>query len=92
MKRHLIPGAMDRHGIAHPLPHCTGSCHGGRSPCKCLTGTTELASTHAPRLELVVSRPTVRWQTSGGRVPRSRRVRRFIRALFRFFTAQRIDL
>lgn len=67
---------------------CTGNCKQGRS-CTC---DTELASTHAPRLELVVSRPTVRWQTSGGRVPRSRRVRRFIRALFRFFTAQRIDL
>lgn len=35
MKRHLIPGGRDRHGIARPLPQCTGGCLQGRSACDC---------------------------------------------------------
>ena len=69
------------------LPHCTGSCASGRARCNCPTGQTELANTHA-HLHLVrstPSRPPI--QVTGGRVPRGRRVRRFLRALWEFFTA-----
>lgn len=33
--------AIDADGV--PLPHCTGNCHGGRGPCNCPTGMTEMA-------------------------------------------------
>lgn len=62
---------------------CTGGCNQGDSTCDC-----ELASAHAPRLELVrsvPSRPPI--QVSGGRVPLRRRARRFMRALWEFFSA-----
>jgi hypothetical protein len=85
----LVPGKRDYDdGIARPLPHCTGSCHGGRAPCNCPTGLTELANGVPLREQLVrsiPSRPPI--QISGGRVPRTRRVRRFLRALWDFLTA-----
>lgn len=69
---------------------CRCDCDQCSLPCTC---ESELASTHAPRLELVrsvPSRPPI--QMTGGRVPFGRRLRRFARALLAFFTAQRIDL
>lgn len=92
MKRHFVPGDVDRHGVAYPLPHCTGSCRGGRAPCNCATGQTELANAVPLRLELVRSQPSVPVTLTGGRIPRARRVRRFLRDLARFLSARRFRL
>lgn len=59
MTRRLIPGGVDRHGIAHPLPHCTGFCRGGRAPCNCATGHVdcELANDVPPDDKRVIQPP-----------------------------------
>lgn len=76
------------------LPHCTGFCRGGRAPCICQSGTTEIANavpldptrTFGGRLErgqVIPIRPTV----TGGQVSRWRRVRRWFRDLRDFLLA-----
>lgn len=66
--------------------NCTGNCNQGRARCDCVD--TELANTVPPRLQLVRSVPSrAPIQVSGGPVPRARRVRRFMRALWDFVTA-----
>lgn len=79
MKRLLIVGARDRHGIAHPLPECRGNCRQGRSACDCeLSNVIPLR----PRSPVFV-RPAI----TVHRISRVRRVRRFLRALWRHLTA-----
>lgn len=56
MKRHLIPGGRDRHGIAHPLPQCTGGCLQGRTACDCMA-ETELACDIGPDDQRVIQPP-----------------------------------
>jgi hypothetical protein len=80
MARLLIPGAMDRHGIAHPLPHCTGLCNGGRTPCKCATGCTEMANDIPMRPDL----PPIRVDMTTHRIPFGRRARRLLRDVWAF--------
>lgn len=102
MKRRLIPGAMDRHGVAHPYLACTGGgCNQGRTParCDCPLGNTELANTHS-HLQLVVSHPTrplkrlppPRVQVQHYPTPRRRLVKRFFRDLVAFLLNRKIDL
>lgn len=57
MKRLLIPGRMDRHGVAHPLPHCAGNCNQGRAACNCATGCMEMDCDVAPDAERVIQPP-----------------------------------
>lgn len=54
MKRAFIPGAVDRHGIAHPLPECRGGCSQGRAACDC-----GLASSIGPDASRVIRPSTV---------------------------------
>ena len=61
MNRTLIPGEWNHAGQAvrsdmhrctlTALPFCTGNCRGGRSPCNCATGYTELSNEVALRQE-----------------------------------------
>ncbi|GAC1664428.1 MAG: hypothetical protein PVS3B2_00030 [Candidatus Dormibacteraceae bacterium] len=57
---------------------CTGECNQGRA-CPLLP----------PRGPVVVRMPPPRVQLTGGRIPRARRMRRFLRALRDFLTAPR---
>lgn len=54
-KRHTLFAALDTDGV--PLLHCTGLCHGGRAPCNCLTGETELACEIGPDDRRVIQPP-----------------------------------
>lgn len=84
MKRLLVVGARDRHGIAHPLPECLGNCNQGRADCDCeLSNVVPLR----PRSPVCV-RPDI----TVHRISRVRRMRRFLRALFHFLTARKADL
>ena len=76
------------------LPQCTGTCRQGRTRCDCQTGNTELANAvpldpmrtfggALRRGQLIRIQPTV----TGGRIPRRRRVRRFLRQLWDLLTA-----
>lgn len=81
MKRLLVVGARDRHGIAHPLQECRGGCQQGRSACDCeLSNVIPLR----PRSPVCV-RPAI----TVHRVSRVRRVRRFLREFWDFFCAPR---
>lgn len=85
----LHRSAMPYDSMHVSLPHCTGKCDGGRSPCKCPTGQTEIANTHS-HLHLVrsvPSRPPI--QVTGGRVSRWKRLRRFLRAVWDHLTSER---
>lgn len=52
MKRHFIPGGMDRHGIGRPLKGCSGGCNQGRAACDC-----ELACDLGPNADRVIQPP-----------------------------------
>lgn len=84
MKRHLLPGrrAYDD-GVARPYV-CTGSCYRRPGWCDCRASETELANGVAPR-PLVLVRPAI----TVHRVPFGRRVRRFLRAVWRHLCAAR---
>lgn len=71
MKRHLIPGGRDRHGIARPLPQCTGGCLQGRTACDCMA-ETELACDIGPDDRRVIQ-PPVRTPEDFAAIARVRR-------------------
>lgn len=55
-KRLFLVGSRDYDdGVARP--HCTGLCHGGREPCRCVTGETELSLELGPDDTRVIQPP-----------------------------------
>lgn len=82
MKRHLIPGAVDRHGRARPAATkcCNGECNQGRA---CPVRESELSNVVPLRPEF----PAPPFGITGGRVPLLTRAKRFGAALLDFLTA-----
>lgn len=70
MKRHFVPGTVDRFGVARATTCCDGTCSQGR--------TCPLVPRRCPE---VMRMPAPRIQVTGGKVPRMRRLKRFWRAL-----------